>query len=380
MSNTKCSVCNEDITGAFLTVDGEVFHNECFKCGGCGNALGTAFKVRDGKKLCDSCEPDVICALCNKAITGSILKNGDKSYHAECFKCEVCAEKLDSSEFFRKDGQVMCKSCAEPKKSDPEKKELPKVCRYCEESITSGTVKLGNGQDAFHENCFVCEDCTEPLGTTFTFDEKANKYRCSACERIRQQEIRLKDKVVEEPTAPADPSNALTPKSGLAHASPPSPRNGATLPSPPTELGKGAGFNPPARVGNVNTCCVRLTIVSAKGLRAADLCGKSDPYCIARVPETKIMVQTKTKMMNLNPEWNQTFLLDNCTLDGTLLEFTLMDYDFGRTHDVLGHTELRADKLVDGKFEGDLEILYKETLEGATEICGTLKVKVSLEK
>jgi len=76
---------------------------------------------------------------------------------------------------------------------------------------------------------------------------------------------------------------------------------------------------------------LKVTVVRAEGLRAADRGGTSDPYCTIHVigqkgdgthPPFSTDIEDKT----LSPEWNQTHIFDACTLSSELL-FEVFDHD-----------------------------------------------------
>lgn len=48
----------------------------------------------------------------------------------------------------------------------------------------------------------------------------------------------------------------------------------------------------------------------AEGLAAADINGKSDPFCVLEL--VNIRLQTHTVYKTLNPEWNKLFTLYVC--------------------------------------------------------------------
>jgi len=111
--------------------------------------------------------------------------------------------------------------------------------------------------------------------------------------------------------------------------------------------------------------------VSAKGLPGADLLGKSDPYCICEAPGTpQSKVKTKTIMFNLNPKWNETFIVNGCAVGSALLEFTVMDWDLIGSDDFLGRATLKSDHLHGGCFEGEL------ALSNGSKAAGFLQVIV----
>ena len=52
--------------------------------------------------------------------------------------------------------------------------------------------------------------------------------------------------------------------------------------------------------------CVCL-VIKAKGLAAADIGGKSDPYCVLELVNDR--VQTCTEYKTLSPSWGKAFTL-----------------------------------------------------------------------
>jgi Ca2+-dependent lipid-binding protein len=77
---------------------------------------------------------------------------------------------------------------------------------------------------------------------------------------------------------------------------------------------------------------IHVNILGANDLRAADLNGKSDPYCIMKFG--KVTKTTKTLNKTLNPNWNEYYVLEVHDLEDTL-NFTVYDSDIGKD-DVLG--------------------------------------------
>jgi Ca2+-dependent lipid-binding protein len=54
-------------------------------------------------------------------------------------------------------------------------------------------------------------------------------------------------------------------------------------------------------------CHSLLSVFKAQDLLAADLGGKSDPFCVLELVNTRL--QTHTEYKTLNPEWNKLFTL-----------------------------------------------------------------------
>jgi tellurium resistance protein TerZ len=120
---------------------------------------------------------------------------------------------------------------------------------------------------------------------------------------------------------------------------------------------------------------VKVAVVSASGLRAADWNGKSDPYCLVELNgQPSSQVRTSTKNKTLSPTWNETFVLRGDGSSG--LKFLLYDSDMVGSDDFLGECALPAEELASGAFEGDLDVLYAEKAGAAARVCGRLRVSV----
>uniref|UniRef100_A0A672QYZ0 Multiple C2 and transmembrane domain containing 1 n=1 Tax=Sinocyclocheilus grahami TaxID=75366 RepID=A0A672QYZ0_SINGR len=78
---------------------------------------------------------------------------------------------------------------------------------------------------------------------------------------------------------------------------------------------------------------VQVKILRAEGLMAADVTGKSDPFCIAELCNNRL--QTHTVYKTLNPEWNKVFTFNMKDIH-SVLEITVYDEDRDRSADFLG--------------------------------------------
>ncbi|XP_067290189.1 multiple C2 and transmembrane domain-containing protein 1 isoform X2 [Pseudorasbora parva] len=78
---------------------------------------------------------------------------------------------------------------------------------------------------------------------------------------------------------------------------------------------------------------VQIKILRAEGLMAADVTGKSDPFCIAELCNDRL--QTHTLYKTLNPEWNKVFTFNVKDIH-SVLEITVYDEDRDRSADFLG--------------------------------------------
>lgn len=118
---------------------------------------------------------------------------------------------------------------------------------------------------------------------------------------------------------------------------------------------------------------LKVTIVSARGLRNADWVGKSDPYCICEVSgKSGSKTETKVVMDNLSPEWNHEAVLTGYCA-GDELRFIVKDKDPLKSDDALGSVTLATEELIATGFEGELAL----TGTGASNTAH-LKIKVSI--
>ena len=83
---------------------------------------------------------------------------------------------------------------------------------------------------------------------------------------------------------------------------------------------------------------LRVRLHRAKGLRAADRNGKSDPYVVAHLAGSKLKQRSKTVRKTLEPVWDEVLEFD-CTLTDLLaqqLVFKVYDWDRLSLNDLLG--------------------------------------------
>ncbi|KAM4528559.1 multiple C2 and transmembrane domain-containing protein 1-like isoform 2-T2 [Odontesthes bonariensis] len=78
---------------------------------------------------------------------------------------------------------------------------------------------------------------------------------------------------------------------------------------------------------------VQVKVLRAEGLMAADVTGKSDPFCVLEMNNDRL--QTHTVYKNLSPEWNKVFTFNVKDIH-SVLEVTVFDEDRDRTADFLG--------------------------------------------
>ncbi|KAK4934289.1 hypothetical protein LTR28_010734 [Elasticomyces elasticus] len=89
---------------------------------------------------------------------------------------------------------------------------------------------------------------------------------------------------------------------------------------------------------------LRVEVLSAANLPAADRNGYSDPYCRFNL-DGKEVYKTKTQKKTLDPAWNEFFEVPVRSRTAAHFEVNVYDWDFGEKADFLGKAAINLDKL-----------------------------------
>jgi len=110
MSN--CYGCRRSISGQFITALGHSWHPDCFRCAGCGRAIGQeSFYTRDDRPYHAACYHQRFsprCAGCGQPITGAYTTALGKTWHKEHFVCARCGQPFSADGFYERDGKAYC--------------------------------------------------------------------------------------------------------------------------------------------------------------------------------------------------------------------------------------------------------------------------------
>jgi hypothetical protein len=93
-----------------------------------------------------------------------------------------------------------------------------------------------------------------------------------------------------------------------------------------------------------NSGTLRVDILDAADLPAADRSGYSDPYCKFKL-NGKEVYKTKTQKKTLYPAWNEVFELQVSSRTGANFTCDVYDWDFGDKADFLGSAKIRLETL-----------------------------------
>ncbi|XP_068701893.1 testin-like [Montipora foliosa] len=177
----RCAGCEELIyVGEYSLALDEHWHPGHLCCFYCDESLSQQkFVTVDSKPSCVNCYDKNFansCQSCGKTI-GPGRKDVDvrgKHWHEECFVCSQpeCKEPLLNKGFTFKDDKLICHPCRGITPA--------KVCEACAGLFAPGEKKVGYQSKTYHEKCFTCDDCQQPIGTQ-QFVKKDDKRLCGKC-------------------------------------------------------------------------------------------------------------------------------------------------------------------------------------------------------
>ena len=88
------------------------FHVDCFKCAKCHDKVTAdtnLLLLSDGQPVCSNCSYN--CSVCHQPILDEAIMTGDDSYHAHCFKCRSCHNRIDELMFAKTSHGIYCMRC-----------------------------------------------------------------------------------------------------------------------------------------------------------------------------------------------------------------------------------------------------------------------------
>ncbi|XP_077452108.1 four and a half LIM domains protein 2-like [Stigmatopora argus] len=150
-------------------------------CNECNDSLyGQKFILKDKLPHCIKCYETLYCNECMACGQLIDCKSKDVSFknqhwHGECFVCTRCNRSLVDEPFAPRDDLLLCSACY----SD----EFSAKCHACLRVIAPGSKKMEHKGTSWHENCFICKLCQEPIGMRNFVQKDANNY-CLSCYEI----------------------------------------------------------------------------------------------------------------------------------------------------------------------------------------------------
>ncbi|XP_061873768.1 multiple C2 and transmembrane domain-containing protein 1 [Colius striatus] len=122
-------------------------------------------------------------------------------------------------------------------------------------------------------------------------------------------------------------------------------------------------YSPMAMFGDMKDVgFLQVKVIRAEALMAADVIGKSDPFCVVELNNDRLLTHTVYK--NLNPEWNKIFTFNIKDIH-SVLEVTVYDEDRDRSADFLGKVAIPLLSIQNG--EQKAYVLKNKQLTGPTK-------------
>ncbi|XP_076331853.1 four and a half LIM domains protein 3-like isoform X3 [Tachypleus tridentatus] len=176
---SRCAACDELIfSGEYTKAMSKDWHSGHFCCWQCDESLtGQRYVLRDEHPFCVRCYEQVYantCDQCNKiiGIDSKDLSYKEKHWHESCFLCSKCKVSLVDKPFGSKADKVYCGSCYDA--------AFATRCDGCGEVFRAGTKKMEYKGRQWHEKCFCCCMCKNPIGTK-SFIPRDNDIYCTGC-------------------------------------------------------------------------------------------------------------------------------------------------------------------------------------------------------
>lgn len=162
----RCPGCDEIIFSNKITkAEGHSWHPEHYCCWNCECLLGGYDFVKTANySICRECynqKHAAKCFSCDKLIApeNSIMRQGNKSWHLECFICRTCSISLRSIEFIIHGLNLSCRGCFKDHTTISETDENEKRCDVCLKQVKLTEIHMALQDWVWHEHCFVCVFC-----------------------------------------------------------------------------------------------------------------------------------------------------------------------------------------------------------------------------
>ncbi|KAJ5068444.1 c2 domain-containing protein [Anaeramoeba ignava] len=94
------------------------------------------------------------------------------------------------------------------------------------------------------------------------------------------------------------------------------------------------------------TTPIHVRLIEAKGLKSADIGGKSDPYVTLSINGIRPFHKSKIQKATLDPVWNEDFQLNVKDPDKDIVLIGISDWDRIGAHDLLGFIRLRVSEFL----------------------------------
>uniref|UniRef100_G3PKF3 Four and a half LIM domains protein 3 n=2 Tax=Gasterosteus aculeatus aculeatus TaxID=481459 RepID=G3PKF3_GASAC len=151
---------------------------DSFDCVNCKESLyGRKYIQSEASPYCIPCYDSLFSNTCDecKELIGHDARElfyEDRHYHEHCFRCFRCDRSLADEPFTSQDDALLCNDCY--------CNEFSSKCVACDKVVMPGTRKLEYGGSTWHEGCFICHSCQQPIGSKSFIPDKDEHY-CVSC-------------------------------------------------------------------------------------------------------------------------------------------------------------------------------------------------------
>ncbi|XP_018415113.1 PREDICTED: four and a half LIM domains protein 3 isoform X2 [Nanorana parkeri] len=152
--------------------------NDPFDCDSCKESLyGRKYIQMEEGPYCIPCYDSLFANTCDecKELIGHDSRElyyEDRHYHENCFRCFRCERSLADEPFTCQDEELLCNDCY--------CSEFSSKCVSCEKTVMPGSRKLEYNGQTWHEHCFICNSCKQPIGSR-SFIPENQTYYCISC-------------------------------------------------------------------------------------------------------------------------------------------------------------------------------------------------------
>ena len=164
-----CHHCDDSLAGHRFVINNTITILICI--------LIIRYVLRDDHPYCIKCYENVFannCDECGKiiGIDSKDLSYKEKHWHEACFLCNKCRTSLVDKQFGSKADRIYCGPCYDA--------QFATRCDGCGDVFKAGMKKMEYKTRQWHEKCFVCCTCKNPIGTK-SFIPKEHDIYCAKC-------------------------------------------------------------------------------------------------------------------------------------------------------------------------------------------------------
>ncbi|PVD28899.1 hypothetical protein C0Q70_11494 [Pomacea canaliculata] len=175
----RCPSCDELIFSAEYTKAMEQnYHKEHLACWNCDKKLiACRYILREEHPHCIPCYQQLFahnCEECGKPIGPDFkdLSYKERHWHEFCFKCVMCNKSLVDQPFAPKNDKIYCSDCHD--------NNFAARCDGCSNPFRGGMKKFEYKGKQWHDECFVCAECNQPIGSK-SFIPRDERVICVPC-------------------------------------------------------------------------------------------------------------------------------------------------------------------------------------------------------